>query len=90
MTWLLSREPMTLGEIEESARKAGLRGENGGGTPPAVGGAAGGRASGPASHAAPAKSRRGARDRRGRRRRAPKDGTEPEGLPGFHWRRLDL
>ena len=88
MTWLLSREPMTLGEIEESARRAGLCGENGGGTPPAVGGAAGGRASGPASHAAPAKSRRGAGDRRGRRRRSPKDDTEPEGLPGFRWRRL--
>ena len=30
MAWLLSREPMTLWEIQESARKAGLRGEHGG------------------------------------------------------------
>jgi hypothetical protein len=52
MAWLLSREPMTLWEITGCARKA-LRGEEGsGGSPPAVHGAAGGQARGPATRAA--------------------------------------
>ena len=61
MAWLLSTEPMTLWEIQESARNA-LRREAGGCTSPVDGGAAGGRARGTRKDAAPAGSRRGEGD----------------------------